>query len=168
MAKLSIDDKLNIIRLRKEGLSWSSLVLKYNINKSVIVYFYRLVEIHGIEVLYKREYLRHPKAFKEYCINQVLIEGSTITSVALHEGLLSKSMLIQWIKKYKENGYNVVEKKRGRRRMKSNAYTDVEKTMNKEEIQILKRENEYLRAEIEFLKKWNAVVQSEEKRKQKK
>ena len=29
-------------------------------------------------------------------------------------GLLSKGMLINWIKKYKENGYNIVERKRGR------------------------------------------------------
>ncbi len=36
------------------------------------------------------------------------------------------------------------------------------------DLEKLKEENEYLKAEVAFLKKWNAVVQLEEKRKKKK
>ena len=89
-------------------------------------------------------------------------------SVALVAGLSSTGMLHNWIRIYKENGYNVLNKKRGRPLMKKveTNYEDRDKIETK--LEKLERENEYLRAEVAFLKKWNAVVQLEEKRKKKK
>ena len=51
---------------------------------------------------------------KERIINRVLINNETSLSVAIDEGLPSLGMLINWIKQYKENCYNIVERKRGR------------------------------------------------------
>ena len=34
--------------------------------------------------------------------------------MAIDEGLLSQGMLQNWIKKYNDMGYNIVERKRGR------------------------------------------------------
>ena len=78
-------------------------------------------------------------------------------------------MLVNWIKKYKEMGYNIVERKRGR-----------SSTMNKKELkpkknetiekenERLKKENEYLKAELEYSKKLRAVVQTRKNQQQKK
>ena len=73
-----------------------------------------LIDKHGIDILRTSKNKEHPKYEKEEAINRVLINGEAVWAVALDMGLLSKGMLINWIKKYKENGYNIVERKRGR------------------------------------------------------
>lgn len=47
-------------------------------------------------------------------INRVLSKNESICSVAIDEGLCSHGILRNWIQSYQENGYNVVERKRGR------------------------------------------------------
>lgn len=43
----------------------------------------------------------------------MFIDGESITAVAIDIGLSSRGILANWIKSYVENGYNIVEKKRG-------------------------------------------------------
>ena len=69
------------------------------------------------------------------------------------------------IRKYKENGCNVIKRKRGYTSMtsKPKAAETIE-----EKVKRLEKENEYLRAENEYRKKLNAVVQARIKRESKK
>ncbi|MDK6355901.1 transposase, partial [Escherichia coli] len=53
--------------------------------------------------------------FKLEAINRVLVNHEAAYSVSLELGLKSQGMLINWIRSYKENGYNVVIKRKGRR-----------------------------------------------------
>ncbi len=78
-------------------------------------------------------------------------------------------MLPNWISKYKENDYNIVEQKRGRSPtiMKKSKETKEEETQ-KEKIKRLEEENLYLKAELEYSKKLRAVVQSRKNQQQKK
>ena len=100
----------------------------------------------------------------------MLIEGEAASRVALEAGLLNTGILFNWIRKYKENGYNVIEKKRGRRPMTQKPKVkEINKKENQEEkLKRIEKENEFLRAENEFLKKWNTVVQQIENQKKKK
>ena len=68
-------------------------------------------------------------------------------------------MLHNWIKKYKENGSNIVERKRGRPTM-NKVTKKKENETDKEKIKKSEEENEYLKAELEYLKKLRAVVQA--------
>lgn len=89
---------------------------------------------------------------------------------ALDLGLLRPALLFNWIRKYKENGYNVIEKKRGRKPMTKllkDKHINTTETQE-DKLKRIEEENEYLRAENEFLKKWNSVVQQIEKQKKKK
>ena len=45
----------------------------------------------------------HTKFEKQEAIDRVLINGEAKWAVALDLGLLSKGMLVNWIKNYKEN-----------------------------------------------------------------
>ena len=78
-------------------------------------------------------------------------------------------MLHNWIKKYKENGYNIVERKRGRSPtiMKKPKISNKTETIE-EEVERLKKENLYLKAELEYSKKLRAVVQARKNQQQKK
>ena len=76
-------------------------------------------------------------------------------------------MLNKWLKKYRENDYNIVERKRGRSTMKKEHKPKKNETIE-EENERLKKENLYLKAELEYSKKLRAVVQARKNQQQKK
>ena len=160
------EQKIEIYSLYKNGTSISEIKNIYGIDRSNISYLIKLIDKHGIEILRTTKNRTFSKEFKLECITQVLINHEEARDVSLNAGLLSSGLLHNWIREYKQNGYNVVEKKRGCIPVNKKPKTIVND--KRTEVEKLRDENKYLKAEVEFLKKWNAVVQSEEKRKQKK
>lgn len=163
---ITYEQKLEIYSLYKNGASISEIRNIYGMNRANISYLIKLIDKHGTEILRTTKNRTFSKDFKLECITQVLINHEEARDVSLNAGLLSSGLLHNWIREYKQNGYNVVEKKRRRIPVNKNPNTIVND--KRTEVEKLREENEYLKAEVEFLKKWNAVVQSEEKRKQKK
>ena len=76
-------------------------------------------------------------------------------------------MLNNWLKKYRENGYNIVERKQGRPTMPK-LINKKDNETDKEKIKRLEQENLYLKAELEYSKKLRAVVQARKNQQQKK
>ena len=66
-----------------------------------------------LEIVKNRYY---SKEFKLQIINRVLASFEFIRSIAIDIGLISKRILDTWLSKFKENGYSVVEKKKGRKK----------------------------------------------------
>lgn len=91
-----------------------------------------------------------------------------MTSVSIDEGLLNSGILANWIKKYKEMDYNIVERKRGRLTMNKKEFKPRKDETIEEENERLKKENLYLKAELEYSKKLRAVVQARKNQQQKK
>ena len=169
MGKLSYEDKIEIYNKRKEGESLTTLHLQYGITKHNIQYLVWLIDKHGFNVLRTNKNNHYPKEFKEDAINRVLIDNEPIQAVAIDIGLSSDGMLHNWISKYKENGYNIVERKRGRSpTMPKNNFQPKTKETIEQENERLKKENEYLKAELEYSKKLRAVVQARKNQQQKK
>lgn len=167
MSKLSYKDKINIYQERKNGNTISNISKKYNIREDVIKYLVRLISKHGYDVLRTSKNRRFTSYEKEKIINRVLLNNESARSVAIDEGLLSQGMLQNWIKKYKEMGYNIVERKRGRSTMPK-VTKKKENETDKEKIKRLEEENLYLKAELEYSKKLRAVVQARKNQQQKK
>ena len=113
MSKLTYEDKINLYTDKKKGMSIGSLSNKYKVRKSVINYLTALIDKHGIDILRTSRNRIHTKYEKQEAINRVLINGEAKWAVTLDIGLLGKGMLDNWIKNYKENCYNIVERKRG-------------------------------------------------------
>lgn len=169
MSKLSCKDKIKIYKLRKEGKQISYLSTKYKVRSDNIAYLIRLIDKHGIEIIKKDSKKYYPLYQKEEIINRILIGGESIMSVAIDVGLSSDGILHTWIKKYKENGYNIVERKRGRSSTMNKKELKPKKNETiEEENERLKKENEYLKAELEYSKKLRAVVQARKNQQQKK
>ena len=82
----------------------------------------------------------------------------------------SESILRKWVKDYKENSYNIVKRKKGRLTVKDiiNETNKKPKETDEEKIKRLEQENKYLKAEIEYSKKVDALVQERKNRQQKK
>jgi len=167
MSKLSYEDKINIYNERKNGESLSSLASKYNVRDDNLAYLIRLIDKHGFDILRTNKNKTFTSYEKEQIINRVLLNNESVCSVAIDEGLLSRGMLQNWIKKYKENGYNIVERKRGRSTMPK-VTKKKENEIDKEKIKRLEEENLYLKAELEYSKKLRAVVQARKNQQQKK
>ena len=167
MSKLTYEDNINLYTDKKKGMSIGSLSNKYKVRKSVINYLTALIDKHGIDILRTSKNRIHTKYEKQEAINRVLINGEAKWAVALDIGLLGKGMLDNWIKNYKENCYNIVERKRGRSTM-SKITKKKENETKDEKIKRLEEENLYLKAELEYSKKLKAVVQARKNQQQKK
>ena len=151
------------------GETISSLAKDFNIHESNIKYLIALIKKHGYNVLREDKNKVYSKDFKLQTINRILINHESINSVAIDIGLTSSGILDNWLSKFKKNGYNVVEKKKGR---KSKAMTKPKENnkelSEKEKIKKLEEENLYLKAENEYLKKLRALVQERELKEKKK
>jgi len=156
MGKLNYEDKVNLYYDRKKHIPLSTISKKYKTTVDNIQFLERLIDKHGFELLTTRK--SYSNYEKEHIINRV-INGETIISVAIDEGIKSKSMLSHWVQKYKEKGYNIVERKRGRPTMPK-VTKKKENETDKEKIKRLEEENLYLKAELEYSKKLRAVVQA--------
>ena len=160
MTKISYEEKINLYYDRKNGMSFPSIKSKYGIIKSGVEYLVRLIDKHGFDILRTNENKSYSSNEKERILNRILIDNESILSVSIDEGLAAKGMLNNWLKKYKENGYNIVERKQGRPTMKNETI--------EEENERLKKENIYLKVELEYSKKLRSVVQARKNQQQKK
>jgi len=167
MSKLSYEDKINIYYEKKKGRSRKDIALEYKIQQSNVQYLVRLIDKHGFNILRTISNKKYTPEEKERIINRVLTNNESSLSVAIDEGLSSVGMLINWIKEYKEMGYNIVERKRGRSTMPK-VTKKKENETDKEKIKRLEEENLYLKAELEYSKKLRAVVQARKNQQQKK
>ena len=141
MSKLSYDDKINIYMRRKQGITLSDLSKQYKVDVSVVKYLVRLVDKHGYDILRTNKNKYYPPYQKEQIINRVLLNGEGVISVSIDEGLPSFGMLSNWISKYKEKGYNIVERKRGRPTMNNKITKTKLNETDKEKIKRLEEEN---------------------------
>lgn len=167
MSKLTYEDKINIYEESKQGNSIINISKKYDVNRYIVYHIIKLIDKHGFDILRTNQNRKYSSIEKQRIINRVLINNESIHFVSVDEGLQSFGMLSNWISKYKENGYNIVERKRGRPTMPK-VTNKKERETDKEKIKRLEEENLYLKAELEYSKKLRAVVQARKNQQQKK
>ena len=172
LSKLTHQQKLEIYAKRKAGYTISHLSLEYGINERGIKYLCRLIDHHGPDILRQDKNRYYSPELKLQIINSVLIDHQSVYSVAIEYGLPNDGLLHAWIRSYKDNGYVIIEKNRGRpSSMKQHpkpiikAYEDM---TPEEKVKYLEEKNLYLEAENAYLKKLSAVVQQRKEREQKK
>ncbi|MBS6731711.1 MAG: transposase, partial [Streptococcus salivarius] len=112
--KLTYEDKVQIYELRKQGESFRQLSNQFEINISNLRYMIKLIDRYGIEIAKKGKKRYYSPELKEEIINNVLLKGRSLRSVSLDYVLPDPSLLKNWIAQYKENGYTIFEKTRGR------------------------------------------------------
>lgn len=168
MSKLSYEEKIDLYNDWKNGISVINLTKKYNINKSGVVYLTKLIDKHGYDIIRKNKNKNYSIYDKKRIINRVLLDGESIITVSIDEGLIGKGILNNWIKNYKDMGYNIVERKRGRSPTMPKKTINKDNETDKEKIKRIEEENLYLKAELEYSKKLRAVVQARKNQQQKK
>ena len=144
---------MKYLKEEKMGETIASLAKAFNIHESNIKYLIALIEKYGNNILRKGKNRAYSKEFKLQAINRVLVNYESVRQVAIDIGLASDGILHNWLSKFKENGYNVVEKKKGRKPKSMTKPKKNDKELSeKEKIKKLEEENLYLKAENEYLK----------------
>ena len=112
--KLSYEEKVKIynewiVNHKSPG----QIAREWKLAKKSVQYMVWLADRHGVEALEHKFHYYSPE-YKENAIRRVLKGKESVAQVSLDLGLSGKGTLTRWIKEYKENGYTVIERKRGR------------------------------------------------------
>ena len=127
--------------------------------RNMIRRWFRIENENGPEALNHKGSDKKWKAEEKLELVSKVLSGESIQSVAITAGIDS-GMLYRWVRRYRESGYNgLVNQKRGRRSKNPDMKKKNEngtKKLNEseyEELIRLRAENEYIKTEIEVLKK---------------
>ena len=114
MSKFNKEQKIEIYRKWKdEKISISQLSKAYKMNLANLDYMLRLIDMHGTNILNARKRV-YSKKFKEQTIEQAIFGTKSDVQLSLELGFKSIGMLNNWLREYKENGYNFIIKQKGR------------------------------------------------------
>ena len=126
----------------------------------------RIEDAHGPEALRHQNQSKEWTAEERYELVAQVLAGKSCLSVAVSAGI-NGGQLYQWVRKYKNSGYNgLVNMKKGRpskeHQMRKNSAPAQLTESEREELIRLRAENEYIKAEIEVIKKEIALREEKE------
>lgn len=167
--KLKKEDLIELGKMVDENISPSRIALQFNVDRSVINRLIGRYKQHGIEgILHKSDSYNFSPDLKLEIINRYYA-GESKNSLAT-EINVSCSVVLSWIKKYEQFGYNgLIDKrgspgmsKRGRPKKNESKETVVSVPLTdpeREELKELRKRNRRLEMELEATKKLHALVQ---------
>ena len=121
----------------------------------------KIYKQHGIEGLKHNAINKEWTTEKRFELVAQVLAGNSLNEAAIPAGVDS-GLLHQWVRKYKQYGYDGLELRKGRKpkdpdMSKKTKPKELEKS-DYEKLKLLERENEYLRAENAYLKKLRALI----------
>ena len=121
----------------------------------------RTYDQHGLNGLKHKSTNKEWSAEDRFELVAKVLGGNSITSVAIDAGI-SDGQLYQWVRKCKIYGYDGLQLRKGRKpkdpiMSKDNKPKELTAS-EREELTLLRRQNEYLRAENAYLKKLRALI----------
>jgi transposase len=171
--KYDVAFKLNCVKLNIEKYhSISSISEKYGLNRRLVTRWIQNYRILGLQGLISTKNKRYTVEFKLKVIRAIEQEKLSLSQAKFKFHIPNASIIIQWQKKYATFGLDGLTPKRKGRPVKNMSTNKRKprksnKPLTREEE--LLRENEELRCEVAFLKKYNALIQAleEQERQQK-
>ena len=162
MAKYSDEFKLKVVREYLTGpLGYELLVRKYGIKSPTQLknWVSAYKKQGAVGLLKKKKSEVYSVQFKLDVLSFRNRTGASFTETALHFGLTNPPLIASWNKKLLEGGAEALDKPKGWSAMSDKAKNSQRRKQPVKEMTVeqkLKRENELLRLENEYLKKLRA------------
>ena len=170
MPRLTKEDKIKIINLYKAGFGTRVISKRMKIQHERTREILRQYDLFGdLALNVSSKNRKHTIEYKIELINRVN-SGESIASVAI-ENMISSGQLCNWVKKYKELGYNGLSKPKGRPKIMKPEIKNKEQITEDEKdkrIRELEERNAQLEMENDLLKKLRALVQQRTQQQNKK
>jgi transposase-like protein len=160
--RYNLDFKLKVIAYYEQGHTGVATARKFNLDKKIVSKWTYQYQSGGIEAIKpKTSKAKYSSDFKHQVITVMLEQGLSQSEVALKFAISSPALISHWHKAYRHQGMSgLIPKRKGRDAMTKPFIID--KPDNEKILAELKRENEYLRAEVAYLKKLDALLKAEE------
>ncbi len=159
--KFSIKEKERIVlSVLEEGSdSYHSIARKYNTSHRLVSLWVDSYKVHGKSGLSFKNDLSYTGEFKFKLLQEMSSEGLSLHQLSV-KYLISPSLLSTWKREYKEGGVVALfmDKRKGRPPKAKQRITKKPTLSNEEK---LIKENELLRAENDYLKKLQALIQNQ-------
>jgi len=154
--------KLKVINLYLNGASFNGLAKEFSIAKYQIRKWVGHYQLRGAASLLPQYGRVYTKEFKLQVVKAYQGGQLSLGQCCLQYKIPSPSTLVSWVKQYEQFGINGFNNARGRPSTMTKKTTFKRTYGPLTRLQELERENLYLRAENELLKKLEALAQQEQ------
>ncbi len=166
--KHSADFKLQIIKDHQQGDSIRSLSGKWNISTSLIRKWVDHHSFNGAKGLLPKRYIYYTKEFKLSVVKAYKDKGLSLRGCCLQFNIPTLSTVASWASRYEQLGLEGLREQKGRPSTMKKDKPVSKKTAPLTRLEELEKENLYLRAENEFLKKLDALTREKQTQQSKK
>jgi len=160
--------RLQIIKENQKGNSITSLSKKWDISKSLIRKWIDHHSSSGAKGLLAKRYIYYTKEFKLKVVNAYKDKGLSLRACCLQFNIPTQSTILLWIRKYEQLGLEGLIEQKGRPKTMKKDKAAAKKSAPLTRLEELEKENLYLRAENDFLKKLDALTQQKQTQQSKK
>ena len=160
--RYDLDFKIDVITYYQQGHTGHATAKKFNLDRKIVLTLVNQYQSGGIEAIKpKISKTFYSREFKHEVITEMLTQGLSQSEVALRYHISSPAVISHWHKAYRRQGMSgLISKRKGRAAMSKPIITD--KPDDQKTLAELKRENEYLRAEVAYLKKLDALLREKQ------
>jgi transposase len=167
--KHSAEFRLQVVREHQQGHSIRSLSKTWNLSPSLVTKWIDHHDISGAKGLLPKRYLYYTKEFKLKVVKAYKDKGLSLRSCCLQFNIPTQSTIVSWARQYEQLGLDGLREQKGRpTTMNKDKPVSKKKAEPLTRLQELERENLYLRAENDFLKKLDALTQEKQTQQKKK
>ena len=166
--KYSYEFKLQCVaEVLKNHRSVNSVAISKGLSESILSRWISFYRKFGNDGLLPRKNQKYSPDLKLKVLQTLNKDSLSLNEACLKFNIPSDSIILNWQRNYNNEGFNgLIDKPKGRPVMSfKRVKKKTDKPLSREEE--LLKEIEYLRAENELLKKFNALVQSKELQQQK-
>lgn len=166
MTKNTEEFKYQVVQEYLDGaMGYRELGKKYNVDHEMIRRWVGWYRAHGIEGI-RKKFTHYGAEFKLSVLTHLWENALSYSQAAVHFNIRNPGILAQWVRFYREGGFDALQPRRkGRPRSMSAPVTkpseDQEPTPLSQEA--LLKELNHLRLENAYLKKLQALVQAKQK-----
>jgi transposase len=160
--------KLQVIEEHVKGHPVNFLSKKYEISRSLIRKWIDHHRSNGTEGLLPKSCLYYPKEFKLKVVKAYKDKRLSLRDCCLRFNIPTQSTISSWVRRYEQLGINGLNEQKGRPKIMKKDKPAAKKTEPLTRLEELEKENLYLRAEIDLLKKLDALTLQKQTRQKKK